>query len=167
VIVPLDLPDGTLCFIDSNILYYALVRTQSLSDPCLQLLDRVIAGRISAHVTISVLSDAVHKVMTSEAAQIGGRERAGIVGFLKKHPELVTRLTEYPQVMERLAAVPLNVLSLDESLLRDAVRIAVSHGLLTNDALIVAVMQRHQLTHLVTNDDDFNRVAGVTVWMPR
>ena len=31
----------------------------------------------------------------------------------------------------------------------------------------VALMRRHELTHLVTNDDDFDRVAGLTIWKPR
>jgi predicted nucleic acid-binding protein len=40
-------------------------------------------------------------------------------------------------------------------------------GLLTNDALVVALMRRHSLTNLVTNDDDFDTVPGLTVWKPR
>ena len=39
-------------------------------------------------------------------------------------------------------------------------RVAVQYGLLTNDALIVALMQRHRLNHLASNDDDFDRVAA-------
>lgn len=69
--------------------------------------------------------------------------------------------------MERLGVIPMQVLPVDEQLLRDATRIAVQHGLLTNDAMIVALMQRHQLTHLVTNDNDFDRVPGLTIWKPR
>lgn len=42
-----------------------------------------------------------------------------------------------------------------------------NHGLLTNDSLIVALLQRHGITHLATNDDDFDRVPGITVWKPR
>ena len=45
--------------------------------------------------------------------------------------------------------------------------ISVEYGLLTNDAMIVALMQRHRLSHLITNDDDFDAVPGLTVWKPR
>jgi len=31
----------------------------------------------------------------------------------------------------------------------------------------VALMERHQLTHWVTNDDDFDHVSGLTIWKPR
>ena len=38
--------------------------------------------------------------------------------------------------------------------------------MLTNDSIILAVMRRHKLVHMVTNDDDFKRVSGIKVWMP-
>ena len=82
--MPLDLPDGTACFVDSNILYYALVPTADVSERCIKLLDRAISGLISISVSVPILSDTIHKVMTSEAAQIAGRDRAGIVGFFGK-----------------------------------------------------------------------------------
>ncbi len=164
--MPLDLPDGTVCFLDANILYYALVPTAGLSQPCIALLDRAIAGRVSIAASVPVLSDTIHKVMTSEAAQLTGRDRAGIVGYLGKHPEIIKQLVEYPQAMERLSIVPMNLLPLDGQLLRDAAQLAVRHGLLTNDAMIVALMQRHGLSHLVTNDADFDSIPSLTIWKP-
>lgn len=163
----LDLPDGTACFVDSNILYYALVPTPAVSEHCVALLDRTIAGRLSVSVSVPVLSDAIHKVMMSEAAQLASRDRSGIVGYLGKHPEIIAQLVEYPQAVQRLSAVPMHALPLDTELLNEATRLAIQFGLFTNDALIVRLMQRHQLTHLVTNDDDFDRVPGLTIWKPR
>ncbi|HUO10204.1 MAG TPA: type II toxin-antitoxin system VapC family toxin [Phycisphaerae bacterium] len=165
--MPLDVPDGTPCFVDSNIFYYALVPTPPLSDPCINLLNRALSARLSLSVSISVLSDTLHKVMTSEVAQLAKRDRAGIIGYLGKHPEIIGKLVEYPLAIDRLKTLPLTILPVDDQLLRDAVSIAVTHHLLTNDALIIALMQRHQLTHLITNDDDFDRVPGLTIWKPR
>jgi predicted nucleic acid-binding protein len=82
--VALNVPDGTACFVDSNILYYALVPTLAVSEHCLALLDRAIAGHVFLSVSVPVLSDTLHKVMTSEAAQLMSRDRAGIVGYLER-----------------------------------------------------------------------------------
>ena len=41
-----------------------------------------------------------------------------------------------------------------------------STGLLTNDALIVAVMQHYGLTRLASSDPDFDRVPGITRYAP-
>ncbi|HEY1684130.1 MAG TPA: type II toxin-antitoxin system VapC family toxin [Tepidisphaeraceae bacterium] len=163
----LDIPDGTVCFIDSNILYYALVSTPPVSEHCLAFLNRVIAGKISATVSVPVLSDTLHKVMMAEVAAITQRDRAGIVGYLGKHPEIITRLTEYPRAMDRLSTIPMNFLPLNQAFLHEAASLAVRHGLLTNDAIIVTLMQQHGLVHLATNDDDFDRVPGITIWKPR
>ena len=39
-------------------------------------------------------------------------------------------------------------------------------GLLSNDALIVAVMQANGLTRLASHDADFDRVPGLTRYAP-
>ena len=41
-----------------------------------------------------------------------------------------------------------------------------SFELLTGDALVVAVMQAHGLTHLASNDADFDRVTWLTRYEP-
>lgn len=69
--------------------------------------------------------------------------------------------------MDRLAAIPMEMLPIDQTILRQASNFAVSHRLLTNDAIIIALMQRHGIVHLVTNDDDFDQVPTITVWKPR
>jgi predicted nucleic acid-binding protein len=40
------------------------------------------------------------------------------------------------------------------------------HDLLSNDALVVILMQRHGLTHLASLDADFDRVPGITRYSP-
>jgi len=39
-------------------------------------------------------------------------------------------------------------------------------GLLSNDALIVALMQAHGITELASHDADFDRVPGITRYRP-
>jgi predicted nucleic acid-binding protein len=163
----LELPDGSTCFVDSNILYYALVPTPGISEHCLTLIDRAVAGTLVGSVSVAVLSDTIHKVMVSEAAQVQNRDRTGTIGYLGRHLEVIKRLVEYPQAMVRLSSVPMNIFPVERDLLFEASKLAVQHGLLANDAMILAQMQRHQLTHLVTNDDDFDVVPAITVWKPR
>ncbi len=40
------------------------------------------------------------------------------------------------------------------------------YGLLTDDSITLAVMRRHNLTDLASNDEDFHRVAGIRLWTP-
>jgi predicted nucleic acid-binding protein len=78
--MPLNVPDGAACFIDSTILYYSLISAPGLSEPCSDLLDRIVAGKVNAACTVQVFADVVHKVMMFEAVVKTGRARAGMVG---------------------------------------------------------------------------------------
>jgi predicted nucleic acid-binding protein len=46
-------------------------------------------------------------------------------------------------------------------------QISSKFRLLTNDSLTLAVMKHLELVSLVTNDADFDTVAGITVWKPQ
>lgn len=119
--MPLDIPDGTHCFVDANIFHYALVPTFDTSPGCLALVDRAIAGLVTMSVSVQVLSDALHKAMMSEAVRLAIRQRPGIVGYLKRHPELIAELVEWPLAIERLKIIPKQVLSTDAELLHETV----------------------------------------------
>ena len=70
--MPLDLPDGTACFVDSNVLYYSLIPVSDLSEMCAKFVDRIISGKLSAYCSVGVLGDAIHKVMMSEIVEKTG-----------------------------------------------------------------------------------------------
>lgn len=163
----LNLPHASVCFVDSNIFYYALVPTLGASEQCISLLDRAVDGQLSLYTSISVLSDTIHKVMVSEAAQLTGRDRAGMVGYLGKHPDLIPKLKEYQRALHLLGEVPMTILPVDIEALHAATRIAGEYCLLTNDALIVSIMRHRGIIHLISNDDDFDHVPGLSVWKPR
>jgi predicted nucleic acid-binding protein len=165
--MPLDIADGAACIVDSNIFYYALVPTPPLTQACVEFLNRAIVQKLDLYTTIPILSDAVHKVMISEAAQLSGRDRAGLVGYLGRHPEIIQQLTEYPKAVQQLQSIPLKILAAEVSDLKEATRQATQFGIMTNDALIVTLMQRHRVTSLATNDDDFDAVSGIKVFKPR
>jgi len=165
--MPLDLPTGERCFVDANILYYCFVETPTFSEHSRALLERVQLGEVVALTDIRALSDCIHKTMLAEISQRFGRSREGLVGWLKQHPDALSELPKTVEVCHRLTQLQLIVLPRDTAILSHAVALAQSHQMLLNDASIVAQMQRHAITHLATNDDDFDRVLGIAVWKPR
>jgi len=54
----------------------------------------------------------------------------------------------------------------NEAIVRGANVERVAAGLLTNDSMVVSCMREYGLSLLATNDADFERVAGVTVFRP-
>ena len=60
----------------------------------------------------------------------------------------------------------IQVLPIDGALIAEAGDATRRTGLLTNDALVVAVMQGHGVTHLASHDADFDRVPGLVRYAP-
>ena len=58
------------------------------------------------------------------------------------------------------------VLTIAPALIASAAMVSQQHGLLSNDALIVAVMRGHGVTNLAGSDADFDRVAGIIRYTP-
>jgi len=104
--------------------------------------------------------------MTIEAALLFGRPMTGMANWLRRHPTEVQRLARYGQCLDDLLAIPLPIIPVTGMQVSRARDISRLTGLLTNDALIVAVMQDHGLTHLASNDADFDRAPGIVRYSP-
>jgi predicted nucleic acid-binding protein len=165
--MPLDVPDGERCFVDANILYYCYVETPPLSEACRLLLQRVQNGVVVALTDVRTLNDCLHKTMLAEVSQRLGRTRERLVGWLKQHPEALAELPKTAEVCDRLAQLRMSVLLNEATMLPAVVATAQAQKLLLGDASIVTQMRLHGIVHLATNDDDFDRVPGITVWKPR
>jgi len=155
------------CFVDANVFYYDAVAFPGLSEYCTALVRQIMSGNRPAATLSSAVADAVHKVMFSEIVEFHSRPRAGLLAWVKKNPDAIKRLTKFPAAAAKLAALPMTWLPENAELLKQAADVATRHGLTVNDALIVAAMQQHTIEHLVTNDDDFHGIPGITVWKPR
>ena len=165
--MPLDAPNGTACFIDANIFYYHFVETPPLSQSCSDLLERVADGSVQAVTSAHLLAEMMHKVMVAEAASRFSLACASLVNWLQHHRERIAELDEFRQSVAEVRALPRTVLTPDVTTITLAADVAKKESLLTNDALTVALMRRDGVAHLATNDDDFDAVAGITVWKPR
>lgn len=162
-----SLPPDQSCFVDANILVYASVELVPLTQQCRAFLQRVAAREITAFTSPCVVADALFKTMVIEVAHRFAPAGTKPLAFLQKHPEVVRQLHHYPLAVEGFAKLPLRLLSADWETIRESTAISRATGLLTNDAMIVAQMRRHQLVHLITNDDDFDAIDDLTLWKPR
>jgi len=161
-----DIPDGVSCYIDATIFYYHLVGAPPLSDDCSDFLKRAETGRISGVTSTGAVSEATHKVMLAEIVQRHGVGHQGLIARIKRHPGLLDGLTEHKGVSATVRTLNLQVESITLDLLARGADISVQARLLTNDALVIAVMEKLGVTYLATNDDDFDSVAGINVFKP-
>ena len=129
---------------------------------CEQLLERMELHDLRGYTSSQVLSDVAHRLMSLEACTIFGWPYAGIAARLQRHPVEIQKLTRFRQAVEAIPLMGVDVLPVFSRHVEAAATLSQTHGLLSNDALILAMMQEHGLTQLASHDSDFDRVAGVT-----
>jgi len=88
------------------------------------------------------------------------------LSYLKRHPEAVKQLVEYKQAPGWFTQARIDILPVTYREIHNSKQFRDAYGLLTNDSIILAVMSRYRITHLASNDRDFERVPGIRLWRP-
>ncbi len=161
-----DIVSGSTLFVDANCLVYAVTADPRYGPSCKRLLERIDNQEIQGYTSAYVLSEMAHRVMTLEAATRFNRPLQGMANWLRRHPPEVQQLTRHRQAIDEVRAGKVQVLPVEGQDVSRAADLSTPFGLLSADALIVTVMQRHGLSHLASLDPDFDRVPGLTRYAP-
>jgi len=161
-----DIPAGAAVFLDANVFVYHFAPHPVLQGPCQQLLERCTREELVGFTSAHVVSNVAHRIMTLEAVDRFGWPTTGIGRRLLRHPDDVRQLTRFRQAVEEIPAFGIQVLPITMHLVSAAAAVSGQHGLLSGDALVVAVMREHGLVNLASHDADFDRVPGLTRYAP-
>jgi predicted nucleic acid-binding protein len=161
-----DIPAETAVFLDANTFVYHFIREPSRGGACTSLLERLEREEVVGCVSPHVLAEVSHRLMTIEACSAYGWPYQGIAARLRRHPERVLQLTAFRRALAGIDRLPLRMLAVTDRHVMDAANLSQQCGLLTNDAIVIALMQENHLAHLASNDCDFDRVPGITRYAP-
>lgn len=161
-----DIPGEASVLLDANTFVYAFSQHAQLGVSCRALLERVDREEIAGFTSVYVLSETAHRLMSLEACTVFGWPFAGIAQRLKRHPAELRQLSAYRRAIEQILNSQVKVVSVPPELVLAAASISRQHGLLSGDALVVAVMQHHGLIHLASHDADFDHLPGITRYSP-
>lgn len=161
-----DIPAGAPIFIDANCLIYAATSDPTYGSACQRLLEQIENKHLLGYTSAHVLGDFSHRLMTIEAALSRARPMTGIANWLRRHPAEIQLLTRYRLALDDLLGIPLTILPVAATHVSRAADFCRRHGLLTNDALILAIMRDHGLHNLASNDTDFDRIPGIVRFGP-
>ena len=162
-----DIPDQAAVLLDANIVVYALYPQAQFHSVCADLLERGARRELTLHLVVNAAAEVIHRVMLLEVMAQGTFQHGlDAVTHLKNHPQAVQQLMRYKTVLRDLGRARLNILSLTYRDLHASRRYREMYGLLTNDSLIIAAMEREHITYLATNDSDFERIPNIAVRLP-
>lgn len=161
-----NIPAGTLLFLDANTFVYYFVPHPVLGPACKQLMERLTRQELSGFTSTHVLSDVAHRVMTMEAISQFGWPAKGIAQRLRHNHVAIRKLTRFRQAIDEVPLLGIQVLPVLYHHTAAAALNSQQYELLSGDALVVAVMRDHGPTHVASHDRDFDRVPGITRYVP-
>jgi predicted nucleic acid-binding protein len=151
---------GDRIFLDANLLVYHFAAHPTLGATCSRLIERIDKREITAYTSTHILSEIAHRLMTYEASQMFGW-KTKIVDRLQRQPTEIQKLQSFRQAIEKIPQLGIEILTIPADLVADASALSIQYGLLSNDALVVAIMVTKGLTNLASHDADFDRVPGL------
>lgn len=160
------IPAGRSIFVDANICVYAFSADPVFGPPCIELLERIEQGDLQGSMSAAVLGEVAHRLMTLEACQTWNWPYRGIANRLRQHPAEVRKLQRFRTALSEIVATGAQIVAVSGSHVLRAGDLSQQHGLLSNDALIIAVMESEGLTSLASNDADFDCVPGIVRYSP-
>ncbi len=129
-----DIPSGSLCVLDTNILIYAEQRASLQAE---RLMRRIEEQDVTGVLPQPVWQETMHRLMITEAVMLGYIRGPNPARQLAEKPDLIKKLTMYRDKIRALVTLGLGFEPCHESdLLEKALEIQERHGLLTNDSLI-------------------------------
>lgn len=161
-----QVPSGAQVFVDSNILVYHFQPHPGFGPLCHRLLERIERQDIEGYTSTSLLGELAHRLMVIEAGALPGWAGGKIVNRLKQQPGVVKQLTLFQTAVESVLQSKIQVLTIPFVLVSTAATLSRQHGLLTTDAVILALVQAHSLIHLASHDAHFDSVPGLTRYWP-
>jgi len=161
-----DLATGDAVFVDANTLIHLFQPHPLWGLPCQQLIQRIDNHDILGFTSTHVVSEVCHRLMTVEANRSLGWPVTGIGNRLRTNPHEVRKLSLFRRAVEQIAQSRLQIVPVTPTMLVAAVALCQNVGLLTNDAVSVALMQAHGLNKIASSDSDFDGIAGITRYAP-
>jgi predicted nucleic acid-binding protein len=161
-----DLQTADAVFVDANTIVYHFEPHPNYGPACTAFLERIELQDILGFTSTHVLSEIAHRLMTLESVKRFGWPTKAIAQRLRTHPTAVRQLTDFRHAVESVPRLGIQILPISPLMVATAAAISQQTGLLSNDALVVTVMQANGLSKIASNDGDFDGVPGLLRYCP-
>lgn len=138
-----DLSAGDSIFLDANTLVYHFQPHPTLGQACNQLMAQIEHQQIVGFTSTHILTEVAHRLMIIEAASQFAWKLPKIKQRLLNDPTKLQMLTQFRIAVEAILNSRVQVLTIPPQTVIAACSISQNTGLLSNDALVIAVMQNH------------------------
>ncbi len=150
--------------VDTNVLLYA---EQGVSSQAQRLIRRCASGELKGVLPQTVWQELTHKLMLAEAMMRGLTSGGNPAAKLAAKPDAIRGLTLYRAKVQSLLELGFGFEPCQLGDLTDRVfGLQQKYGLLTNDAMVLAVALRLKANALVSSDKAFRDIKEPDVYAP-
>ena len=153
-------------FIDANIFVYHFSEGSEFNKSCTEFLSRIEIREIYGITSTATVVEAVHRLMMVEASSILDVDVRNLPKYLRQHPDTVKQLTKHCAVPKKIAELNIEIVQINQKTIEESQFVKAQYGFLSNDALIIRLMETLGLSILASNDLDFRRVDWVKLYLP-
>lgn len=104
--------------------------------------------------------------MMIEAVSRGLVEPGNVAMKLRSKPAIVRKLSAYQEQLDRIPMMGIEVRPVDLPVFHRSRSARATHGLLTNDSLVIASAEMANVDGIATADRDFRRVKELDTFFP-
>ncbi len=158
-----QIPKNERVIIDTNILVYA---NQRSSVQCVKLLQSCAEQEVYGIITTHILAELTHVLMLSEAREIGLITGSNPAKQLSVNPQKIKSLNRYESLIRDLLSIGLQLEALNREDFLTAMSLQRQYGLLTNDALFIAVAIRLRIKSVVSSDLAYKDIRNILLYSP-
>ncbi|ODS30962.1 MAG: PIN domain protein [Candidatus Scalindua rubra] len=158
-----DIPARMSVFVDTNILIYHLLEDELYGESCKKFLKRVEEKDVKAFISPVVISETLFLYLRFWVIKEKNIIPKKILEYPKQSRDLIKEVNfQKPQKLIFL----FKLLPVGSGVLKTSYKMIKIHNLLPNDAINIALVNRHKIPAIATLDDDFDDIEGIEVFKP-
>lgn len=162
-----EIPPDTRAIFNTNILVDWVTDHPRFGTPCTESVKRVEKGEIQGVIPAIILNELLHRIMIAETVGKGyARTSQDAVRVLKDDPAIIKEMTIAGTVYDILPTIGFEIIEDERGISSLMYHFSKELCLMAKDAAIVAYAHTYDISHIVTNDRDFQRVRWLSCWSP-
>jgi predicted nucleic acid-binding protein len=111
-----------------------------------------------------VYNEVIHKLTVTAVMNRFHCSPQQVITLIKDTPEILKDFPALWEAGDMLRAMNLKIIS--GPFFPESLTLMQEYHLLITDAVHIAAMNKEKITHIASNDNDFSRVSGLSVWKP-
>jgi len=156
--------ENVFVFIDTNIFLYDFT---GVSKECREFLKLIESGYLRGITSFNVLQELDHKLIREELHQKYGQDISKTKEKkLLKNKQSIQNLTMYKNAVDVVLNLGIPALSCSTNDFKRALKYQSEYGLLSVDAINLALIKEFEIENIATNDKDFEKIPWLNVFMP-